>query len=113
MHGRPRKLHERPNSCPTTISMEIWRDYYDSFVARVARIPADAFERKHLLYEAAHETYEEVTNKLTEHGVDSENALFQGKRFSTAVKRWIDGGARREEDLQTELRDLTARPVEE
>ena len=90
--------------------MDIWREYYDSFAKRLERIPSDAFDRKHLLYQAAHGTYEEVTNALTTRGVDDENALFQGKRFSTAAKDWIDSGDTKIENLQHELEHISRHP---
>jgi hypothetical protein len=83
--------------------METWRDYFEDFIGRASRIPADTFDRNRLLYEAAHDTYQEVTDGLTNLGMDAEQALMLGRTFSAVVKKWIDGGAKNENELEDEL----------
>ena len=83
---------------------EPWRRYYDEFHKRATRIPADAFDRPTLLYEAAHDAYETTTNQLTRAGWDAERALVIGRLFGTVVKEWVNGGAGDVDRLQSELR---------
>lgn len=83
---------------------EPWKQYYDSFRTRSERIPPDAFERRALLYEAAHDAYQATTDRLTEAGWEQERALMMGRMFGTVVKRWVDRDGRAFEELELELR---------
>ena len=73
--------------------MENWQVYYDEFCVRTDRIPTDAFDRRTLLYEAAHDAYEAATNRLTSSGTDAEEALVIGRALNGVAKKWIDSGA--------------------
>lgn len=84
--------------------LEPWQRYYDAFAERAGRIPADAFDRSALLYEAAHNAYQSTTNDLTAAGWDEEHALTIGRLFGSVVKQWVDRGDRSVAALQAELR---------
>lgn len=81
-----------------------WEVYYREFAGRTQRIPADAFERSALLYEAAHDAYQKATDLLTAEGWDAERALMAGRLFSSVTKGWVDNGAADLGSLETELR---------
>jgi hypothetical protein len=84
---------------------EPWRPYYDEFRKVAGRVPPDAFDRASLLYEAAHDVYQNTTDRLTASGMDEEHALVIGRMFGAVVKEWLDNGdadvERLEQDLQT------------
>lgn len=82
---------------------EPWKQYYDDFRTRSERIPPDAFERRSLLYEAAHDAYEKTTNRLTADGWEQERALMIGRLFGSVVKEWVDRDGQAFERLETEL----------
>lgn len=83
---------------------EPWKQYYDEFRTRTERIPPDAFERRTLLYEAAHDAYQTTTNRLTESGWEQERALMIGRLFGTVVKEWVDHDGQAFDRLETELK---------
>lgn len=83
---------------------EPWRDYFEDFRKRASRIPPDSFDRATLLFEAAHDTYERTTNRLTAGGWDAERALVVGRLFGSVVKDWVNRGADDVDRLQEELR---------
>jgi len=83
---------------------EPWQLYFEDFRERARRIPADSFERGALLYEAAHDTYEQTTNRLTANGLPAEHALVIGRLFGAVVKSWVDRGENDVDRLQSELR---------
>jgi len=83
---------------------EPWRPFYREFAARADRVPADAFERSTLLYDAAHDAYERGTNELTAAGVDGERALMVGRLFGSVVKDWVDNGGPDLGSLESQLR---------
>ena len=82
---------------------EPWKKYYDAFRTRTERIPPDAFERKTLLYEAAHDAYQATTDDLTNAGWEQERALMIGRLFGTVVKGWVDRDGRAFEELESDL----------
>lgn len=92
---------------------EPWKDYLEEFRQRADRIPADAFERGALLYEAAHDAYQKTTNRLTSAGWDGDRALVIGRMFGAVVKEWVDQDGRDVAELEQRLRthydDWTAR----
>jgi hypothetical protein len=81
-----------------------WVQYYDAFIRRVERIPADAFDRRNLLYSAAHDAYEATTNSLTTAGWDAEKALMLGRMFGSVVKQWVEKSGDDVQSLQRELK---------
>jgi hypothetical protein len=81
-----------------------WQQYYEAFAQQMHRIPADAFDRSSLLYEAAHNAYQTTTNELTAAGWEAERALMVGRLFGSVVKQWVDSGEPSVAVLQTELR---------
>lgn len=83
---------------------EPWRHYFDDFRERARRIPLDSFDRAALLFEAAHDTYESTTNRLTSQGWDAERALVVGRLFGSVVKDWVNRGDADVDRLQNELR---------
>lgn len=83
---------------------EPWRHYFEDFRERALRIPVDSFDRAALLYEAAHDAYQQTTNRLTANGLDAERALVIGRLFSTVVKGWVDNGENDVDRLESELR---------
>lgn len=83
---------------------EPWRQYFEAFRERARRIPADSFERGALLYEAAHDAYEQATNRLTANGLGADRALLIGRLFGTVVKTWVDSGEHDIGRLESELR---------
>ena len=87
---------------------EPWKQYYHEFRTRSGRVPPDAFERKALLYEAAHDAYETTTNRLTAAGWEQERALMIGRLFGTVVKEWVDRDGQEFERLETELQNQYA-----
>ncbi len=78
-----------------------WEYYFDTFHTRAVRVPAQAFGRSELLYEAAHDAYQTTTNHLTGNGWDEEKALTVTRMFGQVVKEWLTRG---QTDL-TALRD--------
>jgi hypothetical protein len=64
---------------------EPWKQYFDDFRTRADRIPADAFDRGRLLYEAAHDTYQSTTDRLTESGLDGIWAVLLGAVVGVVV----------------------------
>jgi hypothetical protein len=82
---------------------EPWKQYYEEFRTRSNRVPPDAFERRALLYEAAHDAYETTTNRLTEAGWEQERALMIGRMFGAVVKEWVDRDGHEFERLESEL----------
>ena len=94
---------------------EPWKQYFDDFRSRTDRIPADAFDRGRLLYEAAHDTYQTTTDRLTEAGLDGDSALVLGRMFGAVVKEWVAQGgqdvARLERDLQDHFQQWAAGAV--
>jgi hypothetical protein len=78
-----------------------WQFYFGIFNERAARVPAQAFGRSELLYEAAHDAYQTTTNHLTGSGWDEERALTVTRMFGQVVKEWL---ARGDTDLH-QLRD--------
>ncbi|HUP89290.1 MAG TPA: hypothetical protein VM100_08070 [Longimicrobiales bacterium] len=83
---------------------EPWLQYYQQFTRRLERIPQDAFDRRTLLYEAAHDAYEHTTNDLTDAGWNSDRALVIARMFGSVVKEWVDGGGEDVQDLREELK---------
>jgi hypothetical protein len=77
-----------------------WEYYFDTFNRRAVRVPARAFGRSELLYEAAHDAYQTTTDHLTGSGWDEEQALTVTRMFGQVVKEWLT----RDQDLST-LRD--------
>src|SRR5687767_678027 len=94
------------------MEMAPWKQYFDDFRRRTDRIPADAFDRGSLLYEAAHDTYQATTDRLTTAGLDGERALVLGRMFGAVVKDWVEQGGqdvgRLERDLQQHYEQWTA-----
>lgn len=90
-----------------------WLLYYRIFESRAERVPPDAFDRNELLYDAAHDAYQNATNELTEDGWDADHALMAGRLFSTIAKEWVDSGSRDmgalQEKLRAEFADWTPR----
>jgi hypothetical protein len=78
-----------------------WQYYFGIFNERAARVPAQAFGRSELLYEAAHDAYQNTANHLTGTGWDAEEALTVTRMFGQVVKEWLQRG---QSDL-TALRD--------
>ena len=85
--------------------MEPWKQYFDDFRTRTDRIPADAFDRGRLLYEAAHDTYQNTTDRLTQSGLDGDRALVLGRIFGAVVKEWVAQGGQDVERLERDLQD--------
>lgn len=81
-----------------------WEVYYESFQRRAARVPADAFGRSQLLYEAAHDAYQATTNQLTGDGWDEEAALVITRMFGQVVKDWLARGQTDLDHLREDLR---------
>jgi len=81
-----------------------WQQYYEAFAQQAGEIPADAFDRPTLLYEAAHNAYQSTTNDLTRDGWDAERALVMGRMFGSVVKQWVDGGEQSIAVLKEQLR---------
>ncbi|MGQ0561033.1 MAG: hypothetical protein ACT443_04070 [Gemmatimonadota bacterium] len=86
------------------MEIEPWKQYFDDFRSRSERIPPDAFDRGALLYEAAHDTYQSTTDRLTAAGWDAERALVVGRLFGTVVKEWLDRDGRNVDGLERALR---------
>lgn len=83
---------------------EPWKQYFEVFTGRLRAIPEDAFDRGNLIYEAAHDSYEDTTNRLTAAGVDEERALVLGRMFGAVVKQWADRDGKDVEHLKSDLR---------
>jgi hypothetical protein len=81
-----------------------WKQYFEAFSSRMDAIPDDAFDRGSLLYEAAHDSYEDTTNRLTAAGVDEERALVLGRMFGAVVKQWVDRDGHDIEHLERDLK---------
>jgi hypothetical protein len=77
--------------------------YFETFNSRAARVPAQAFGRSELLYEAAHDAYQTTANHLTGNGWDAEQALTVTRLFGQVVKDWL---ARGQTDLAALREDL-------
>jgi hypothetical protein len=92
------------SSSPMESDREPWLHYFEDFRERARRIPADSFDRGALLYEAAHDAYEQTTNRLTANGLDAERALIIGRLFGTVVKSWVDSGDNDVDRLESALR---------
>ncbi|HEX6558980.1 MAG TPA: hypothetical protein VF021_05940 [Longimicrobiales bacterium] len=86
------------------MELQPWQRYFDAFARQAGRIPADAFDRPALLYEAAHDAYQSTTNDLTAAGWDAERALMVGRLFGSTVKEWVDSGERDVATLESALR---------
>lgn len=86
------------------MTSEPWQDYLDEFRRRADRIPADAFDRGALLYEAAHEAYEKTTNRLTSAGWHEDRVLVIGRMFGAVVKDWVQRDGQNVSDLEQQLR---------
>lgn len=82
---------------------EPWQYYFDVFRTRAARIPDDAFGRNEMLYEAAHDAYQQTTNHLTGSGWDEEKALTVTRLFGQVVKDWLARGRTDLEQLRAQL----------
>ena len=82
-----------------------WQAYLDDFRARAERIPADAFDRNTLLFEAAHDSYEKTTDQLTSAGWEAERALMIGRLFGTVVKDWVEQDGQDVTELEDRLRN--------
>ena len=80
-----------------------WEYYFDSFHGRAARMPAEAFGRNELLYEAAHDAYQTTADRLSNEGWDAERVLTVTRMFGQVVKDWL---ARGETDLTALREDL-------
>jgi hypothetical protein len=74
-----------------------WKYYFERFSERAERVPDRAFGRSELLYEAAHDAYQNTTDHLTRSGWGEEAALTVTKMFGQVVKEWL---ARDDADLQ-------------
>ena len=83
--------------------MEVWKQYFEAFAERESRIPSDASDRRPLLYEAAHDAYQETSDALTGSGWDEERVLVLGRMFGTVVKDWVDSGGESRDALRREL----------
>jgi hypothetical protein len=83
-----------------------WEHYLTIFGARAARVPADAFGRGELLYEAAHDAYQATSNHMTDSGWDEEKALTVTRLFGQVVKEWL---GRDGQDLDTLRQELKQR----
>lgn len=90
---------------PDRMENEPWKQYFDDFRGRTDRIPTDAFDRGRLLYEAAHDTYQTTTDRLTSAGLDGERALVLGRMFGAVVKEWVEQGGQDVGRLERELQD--------
>jgi hypothetical protein len=86
------------------MEQEPWQYYFDAFNARAARVPQEAFGRSEMLYEAAHDAYQNTTNHLTANGWDEGAALTVTRMFGEIVKRWLARGEDTDA-LRSELRD--------
>lgn len=86
------------------MSQEPWEHYFNAFEKRAARVPDRAFGRAELLYEAAHDAYENTTNQLTSSGWDEEEALTVTRLFGQVVKNWLARGHTDLEQLRASLR---------
>lgn len=89
---------------PGRMQNEPWQQYFDDFRGRAERIPADAFDRGRLLSEAAHDTYQQTTDRLTAAGLDGDRALVLGRMFGAVVKEWVADGGQDVARLEQELR---------
>lgn len=78
-----------------------WEYYFSIFSGRAARVPDVAFGRAELLYEVAHDAYQDTSNHLTDSGWNEEEALMVTRIFGQVVKDWL---ARDGADLD-QLRD--------
>jgi hypothetical protein len=87
------------------MEMEPWKQYFDDFRGRTDRIPADAFDRDRLLYEAAHDAYQNTTDRLTSAGLEGDRALVLGRMFGAVVKDWVGRGGQDVAELERELQD--------
>ena len=81
-----------------------WEYYFDTFQRRAARVPAKAFGRSELLYEAAHDAYQTTANHLTSSGWDEEEALIVTRMFGQVVKEWLARGQADLNGLRDDLR---------
>jgi hypothetical protein len=81
-----------------------WEYYFSSFNDRANRVPAAAFGRVELLYEAAHDAYQTTTDHLTGNGWDEEQALTITRMFGQVVKNWLARGGTDLDHLRTDLR---------
>ena len=84
---------------------EPWKQYFDDFRERTDRIPADAFDRGRLLYEAAHDAYQSTTDRLTSAGVEGDQALVLGRMFGAVVKEWVEHDGQDVGRLERQLQD--------
>lgn len=95
--------------------MEPWQQYLDVLQRGAERIPSHAFGRGELLAEAAHDAYQQTSDRLTSTGWDPENTLTIMRMLNQVTKDWIgsDGedwdGLRR--DMQRHYEAWT-RPLE-
>lgn len=83
---------------------EPWQYYFDTFSKRAVRVPDQAFGRSELLYEAAHDAYENTTNHLTGTGWGAEEALTVTRIFGQVVKDWLARGDASMDNLRNDLR---------
>jgi hypothetical protein len=86
------------------MEQEPWQYYFDAFAARAARVPQEAFGRSELLFEAAHDAYENTTNHLTGSGWNEEQALTVTRLFGQVVKEWLAKGGDSMDGLRDQLR---------
>ena len=81
-----------------------WEYYFDTFNRRAERVPAEAFGRAELLYEAAHDAYQTTADHLTDNGWDPEEALIVTRMFGQVVKEWLARGQTNLTALREDLR---------
>jgi hypothetical protein len=86
------------------MEQEPWQYYFETFSKRAARVPQQAFGRSELLFEAAHDAYENTTNHLTGSGWGEEQALTVTRMFGQVVKEWLARGGESMEHLRDDLR---------
>ena len=69
--------------------MEPWELYLDELQRRAVKVPDQAFGRAEMMAEIAHDAYQTTTNRLTQEGMDGEEALTVTRLFGQAVKEWL------------------------
>jgi len=70
--------------------MEVWQHYLMALQQDAERIPTHAFGRGDLLAEAAHNAYQQTSDRLVAEGWDPESTLTVMRLLNQVTGSWID-----------------------
>lgn len=95
--------------------MEAWQHYLTALQQGAERIPPNAFGRRDLLAEVAHDAYQHTSDRLVAEGWDPENTLTVMRLLNQVTKDWIGRDGADWDGLRREMQshyDVWTRPAE-